>query len=320
MKDMKSVLFNFGLMLLVILSLSGCDYLGTNDADNANGYYRTGSQGLEMNFIPNNPPSRIFDDDDLRVVLEIYNRGATDIKGGNSRIYISGFSPDIITGISTNGEQIKELEGKSPYNSRGGYSITEFKANIRDLGSKDIDVYETPIMATVCYLYETIAAPTVCLDSEPFSYSSAQKACSPGFVDNLMGTQGAPVAITHVEVEPAPRKSLFRITIQNVGGGQVIKSEYSSLDRCNPNDARGLDYNDEDWVKIESVDVGSKSILGSCKPLDSGYIKLQNDRAEMFCTLGGISGAALTSPMTIKLSYGYRDSIRKNVEIVKTPE
>jgi hypothetical protein len=312
-------LFYIVACILIATSLVACSGWN-NGKDNANEYYRSGSTGIEIRFVPNNPPLRIFDDDELRAVLEVFNTGATDIKGGNSRVYLSGFSPDIISGISTHGEQIKELEGKGPYNSRGGYSIMEFKGNIRDLGSKGIDVYEVPIMATVCYLYQTLASPTVCIDSEPFAYSSAEKACQPGFVDNLLGTQGAPVAVTSIKVEPAPRKSLFRISIQNVGGGQVIKSDYSSLDRCNPNDPGGLDYKDEDWVKIEEVKVGGTSIQANCKPLDQGYIKLQNNKAEIYCTLGGISASALTAPMTIKLSYGYRDSIIQKIEIVKTPE
>ena len=64
--------------------LSGCG--PATDRYRYDENYRTGTRGLEMEFGRNSPPAKLYDDEELRVIIELRNRGATDIHGYNSRI------------------------------------------------------------------------------------------------------------------------------------------------------------------------------------------------------------------------------------------
>ena len=44
-----------------------------------------------MSFTAYSPPDKVFDDEELRVRLELYNRGAEDMMGSTNKIYLSGF-------------------------------------------------------------------------------------------------------------------------------------------------------------------------------------------------------------------------------------
>ena len=247
-------------LLAVILLVSSCQ-IGRN-RENLN--WRTGSQGVYMALAINSPPPRIYDDENLNVVLDLENRGATDIKGGSNRIYLSGFDPSIITGVSTRGEIMPDMEGKDLYNPYGDIGIMSFDANIRDLRSRNIDKYEPMLLLTACYAYETIADPMVCIDPDPYSRTAVRKVCTPSTVG--AGSQAAPVAISSVEVEPSKGRTKFKIYVKNVGGGTVIKEGWSYLDKCNPYHGSGLEYTDVDYVRVVEVKLGNKEIKTSCKP------------------------------------------------------
>jgi hypothetical protein len=272
-----------------------------------------------MRFVPNYPRSRQYDDEPFSVLIEIKNRGSTEIGYGGDSIYLSGFDPGIITGVSTYGKPIPQLEGIGPYNNEGGFDTMEFSGEIYPLSMKKIDKYPATILATACYGYKTVASDNICIDPNPYSTTSERKVCTPTSV--TFGTQGAPIAVNSVEVEPTPRITRFKIHISNVGAGSVFKPGIDQLARCNPYDPRGLEFTEVDYVQLAGVEVAGKSIAPSCKPVDNeGNVKLVNGQATLFCELGGLgSGPAYSTPMTIELDYGYRSTISTNVEIVQTP-
>jgi len=314
------------LIIFLVLSL-GCTTKKYKDRYDEN--YRTGTRGIEMRFAKNSPPLRIYDDEELHVIVELRNKGATDVSGGNNRVYLSGFDSNIITGIPTTGVPIEDLEGKSIYNPEGElYTIVEFKGNIRDLGSRNIDALDQDLLVTACYEYKTILAEAVCIDPDPYSVSSEEKVCTPR--DISTGSQGAPIAVTRVEVDAMTGKTRFKIWIKNVGGGLVFKPGFEYLDKCNPYSPYKLDYNDIDFVRVDDVKVGGISIKSTCKPLDNyGHIKLLPTRSSkgasrtgvgyMICELDGVSGPPYKTPITVVLSYNYRDSIQKRVRLLRKP-
>ena len=332
--DKKSI-FKLQLVLLVfVLLLLTVSCTGIRRGKDTDEYYRRGSQGLELRFAKNSPPSNLFDNDDFRVSLEIYNKGATTVSGGNNMVYLSGFDTGLISGVTGPGPSyqdyftglIEDLEGKAPSNPEGDYDIIEFGGYIRDLASRNIDIYEPTILATACYSYETVASPTVCIDSDPYSTTDAEKVCTPASVSP--GTQGAPVAVTKIDVEPRPGATQFKIYVQNVGGGTVFRDGYSYLSMCNPYGTDRLNsVSDIDYVYVESVSIGTTAITSSCKPLDrESNLRLSGSASRksgatgfMTCELTGITGPAYRSPLIIVLKYGYRNSISKKVKILQTP-
>lgn len=315
---MKNKPILFFVILSAIAAVTGCSSGYDSGSIGGNEDFRSGSQGLTMSFMPNTPPSKIFDDMTFNAILEVRNQGAYDIKG-SAYIYLSGFDSNILTGISASGVPINDLEGKSLYNSEGGYDTISFTGQFRDLESKGVDYYDTPIMATACYRYETWAQPSVCIDPDPFSTTKEKKVCSASNVEGLKGSQGAPVAVTGVAVEPSPGKSRFKITVSNVGGGAVIRDGASFLSKCSPYSLSKLEYNDVDYVKLVSVRVGDKTITGTCKPLDNQHIRLNSGSGYAWCELDGISGSNYKTPMTIQLAYNYRSTVQKDIRVVQSP-
>lgn len=317
MATIRSVM-NIISLVMALLFITSCGYIGGNSRENANENYRSGSQGLVINFMPNMPPSRVYDNEKLTVAVEVRNRGATDIQSSSSRLYLAGFDNSLISGVSTAGNNIGTLEGKSMYNSEGGYTNVIFDGYIGSIGSRNIDEYNPTLQVTACYRYETIADPMVCIDMDPFSPTNQEKICNANTVQNLGGSQGAPVAVSSVQTEPSKGKMRFKIYVSNVGGGLVFKDGYNYLNRCNPYNAQGLEFNDIDMVRVEEVKVAGTSILPSCKPLENGYLRLKG-AGYIICEYSGATGPAYTTPLTIKVSYGYRNSITKPIQIVKNP-
>jgi hypothetical protein len=306
--------------LLIIILVVGCMGTSRNTMQAGDENYRVGTNGLTLRFLPFSPPDRIFDDEELRVRLEVFNKGATDISG-DAMIYLSGFDPSIITGIGSGGVPVPDLEGKKFYRPEGDFDTVEIIGMIRDLQSRNIDVYEPLLLVTACYRYETIADPEVCIDPDPFSTNIEDKVCdwrnSPA-----IGTQGAPIAVNHVEVEAQPSKTRFKIFVSNVGGGTVLRSGGDTLDRCNPYDTTKLDYDDIDYVHVDQVMLGDSDVTSTCRPLEDGELRLRTSGSGfMICevdTEGG-AGAAYTTPLVVSLSYNYRDTISKQIKIIQTP-
>lgn len=304
----------------ISLLVSGCQGFGGAQKEPQLGY-RTGSQGLVINFLPSYPRTQMYDSDPFDVIIEIRNRGSADVGFGGDAVYLSGYDPGIITGISTFGENVPAgLEGASEFNVEGGYDTIAFNAQIFPLRSKNIDRYPFTILASACYGYETIASENVCIDPDPFSATAEKKVCTPAPVS--FGTQGAPIAVSSVEVDATPRVTRFKIHITNVGGGTVFKQGGDYLQKCSPYHSRGLEFNEVDQVRLRGVNVAGKTITSSCKPMDpqDGSVKLINGRGTVFCELGGMPiGPAFNTPLTIELDYGYRNTISRSVEVLRTP-
>src|SRR3989344_5145407 len=149
---LRETLMKKSVVVLLFLLLSCTQFNQGTEQKQPNTNFRTGSQGLLMQFLPNLPPPRIFDRDPFNVVLQIENMGTSKI-GGLDRVYISGFDHNIITGTGTDGIIIPPLEGRSQYITRGGTDALIFKGTIRSLTEKRIDRYDPLILATACYNY-----------------------------------------------------------------------------------------------------------------------------------------------------------------------
>ena len=276
--------------------------------------FRTGTQAISLEFLSNLPPNRLFDRDPFNVVVQVENKGTSKIGGGSDRIYLSGFDHNIITGIGTDGKAIPILDGRGPYLPRGGFDMLDWKGTVLALTDKRIDKYQPTILATACYNYETVASGQACIDPNPFAAASIEKICTPTTVG--LGSQGAPIAVSSISVEPAPGRTRFVISISNAGGGNVFKNGAQFLSKCSPYGS-GLGYDEIDYVQVADVTLSGISIRQSCKPLDStGHLRLSNGQAQLFCELSNIQGQSpYMTPINVILRYGYRQSISKQVEI-----
>ena len=93
-----------------------------------------------------------------------------------------------------------------------------------------------------------------------------------------------------------------------------------------PDNEEKLDRKDMDFVKIENIKVSDESIKGTCKPIvnvegHSNYARLFDNEGFIICSVQKDEDikTAYTTPLSIELSYGYRTSISKTVEIINVP-
>ena len=117
--------------------------------------------------------------------------------------------------------------------------------------------------------------------------------------------------MSRVEEEVTSGSIIFRIEIQNSGKGLVINENDIARD---PN--AGYDWRDLNLVEIEEISVGNQDIL-DCKPSVGEFVRLINNKGFIICRLRttGIN-SVYTTPMNIKLRYGYSSSIRKEIDVV----
>ena len=294
----------------VLLALVACTSGGSDQRISAENF-RQGGDGLRIAFTPNVPPDRLYDSEDFAVLLDIENLGAFDIGGPGDRIYLSGFDNRLITGLPSQGVQIPQLEGKNQFNPQGARSTVSFKGRI---GRITGDVIPQPIQATACYRYRTEATANVCIDPDPYSTGVRPVSCTPSSPG--LGTQAAPIAVSAIAVEPRPGKTGFRVTVSNVGGGSVFRNGPDTLGKCNPQDR--IDYNDIDYVEITDVTVGGSSIRPSCTPLDRGHVRLTSGSGQLYCEFVATGRATFTTPITVTLTYGYRQTIQRALSIIST--
>lgn len=323
----------FIFILILLLSISGCS--GKKDVKKSIEELRTGTQGIALSFLPNNPPATVHaDQQKFDVVVEINNRGAYPQPDepipvtSLGKAYLSGYDPNILK-FDKDFFDLKpiELQGKSLINLNGGSDLAIFKVN--SIENLDVEKYEVTLQATACYLYETIASPSVCIDPNPYSTIQEKKVCE--VQDLTLSSQGAPIAIANINEEAFALKTQFKIAIKNVGSGDVLKKE--SLEKCNPHGSQKIERQDIDKVKLEFARVSNVPLKcwpfapdATNEPVEgtSGLIRLVNGEGTIICELRkehyeqyDKSNSAFTTPLLIRLSYGYRNTAERMLEIKK---
>ena len=324
-------------LVLFLIMLMGCAKEPAQEK-----FVKTGTEGIVANFVAGQPPEKIYaepNSPNFDVVLELRNKGGYPEPGKGSgvnglgprfgKIILSGYDSRIIN-IEDNVRQDLStfaLEGKSAINPNGGQDIIAFTGNI-NYNQLNVNIYEPILQATSCYYYETETGPSICIDPQPFS--TDDKVCQ--VQDLSLSSQGAPIAITRIDQETFATKTQFRITIQNVGGGEVT----DSLEQPDQNQANGqnqeicssqtLGRDQIDKVRMEFARVSTVPLY--CGPFvdtsakgASGVVRLINDEGSIICEfpsdLYSNKLTAYTTPLSIKLSYTYRTHTQRKLLIVK---
>jgi len=296
-------------LVILLIFIIGCTGSVT-DQDIEEDFHK-GIQGITMKFVPNAPPSKIYEGDHLAVSVELFNKGAyPDTSNFQGKLEISGFDTSAISGSWQGGNSMPaDLQGRSMYNPVGGYGIMTYETSSINVPF-DADSYPADVIIHSCYNYKTQASTLMCIDPNPYEAVSEKKVCSVGD-KTLSGGQGAPVAVTKIEEEVGADTIYFRIYIRNMGGGTVINP--SSYNKC-PFD---LEFEDLNKVVVNvdtSFDAGPR-----CTPAgtSSDPVNLVSGQGFIFCSFRKPSAeSAYLSPLNIEINYVYSDSISKHVDII----
>lgn len=276
---------------------------------------KTGTQGVELTLTQNFPPREVYDLNELIALVEVRNRGNHDLEPQECFVQVSGFDPNIIIGEFSSprscAEGIGVFEGKKLYNLEGGLNQIEFRSSNIALPEGVFD-YEPTLNYKTCYLYQTRASPSVCVDPLLYQISSEQKACD--YRRNVVtgGGQGGPVGVSNVNVDMLGSKAVFEINIQNYGGG-VVTTPHTDIRNCDV----GLEYTEIGKI-FYNVQLGGASVV-DCKPRD-GFVRMVNNQGKIICTFDIPPTSAYETPLRVDLDYGYVKSITRPLQIIKTPQ
>ena len=292
------------ILLLCCALLSACASTSSQD-QSIHSNYHTGTTGLLLRFLPGTPPPKLYSGDPLVATVEVTNKGTFDVSNG--RLYLSGYDPTFLR-FNTDTQTLNQLQGKSLFNPDGLFSNTfDFEDPSVSLPN-NADKFTQTLKVTACYEYRTQGTAMVCLDPDPYAVRLTQKVCTIQPV-SLSGGQGAPIAITSVAEEATRDRVQFKISIQNVGGGDVISPDAGILN-CH----EGLRRQDIDKVQVTSVEFSGNEIRQNCAP---NPIRLVNGQGYTFCNFeGSVGPEAYTTALNMMFDYGYRQSISTDIQVL----
>jgi hypothetical protein len=302
------------LIVFTVITISSCTPKTPENVPNLE--YRVGKEGITAGFLADSPPKKVYAQSPLYIPIEIKNIGAYDNNPNSlGAVYLHGFDKTAMPFADVGDanyvrKDLPPVSGKSAFLKEGGadYSVT-FEVKEGELKVPYGDKYEPTLMLSTCYSYRTLATPTVCIIPDP-SLLIKNKICEPKTL--TMTSQGAPIAVTKVEEEVSKGIVNFLITVENIGGGNVV--DLASLGDC--------PFKLDNYNKINTVDVtvNMKSAqLMSCLP--SKKIRLINGKGTVFCrfAIATSETASFTTPLTVQLDYGYNTNVKRVLTIAKVP-
>ena len=331
------------LILIGIFIISGCVNLNPDKGTVTTSSLYTGTSGLELSFVKSAPPSRVFEDTPFNAIVDIKNKGAYDIglnegeETNDKGIFV--MTPETgyvsLTQIEKSGGVVETVDpdvnkagfvvrGRSLSDPIGDELLVYSNLNAKKLDSLS-SIHASSVFATVCYPYQTKISASVCIDEDIYDLDSGKKACES---KNLAfsGGQGAPVAVTKIEVQMIPEgdkmKPEFLIYVENKGKGEVVKRD-GYAEACKSgiggrDDKLGKYFNVINVISEESK-LSDKLLV--CGPEDQkNVVVLSGKNGIIRCSpesWGSENEGAYVAPLNLVLEYGYTTTISKEFNIEK---
>ncbi len=197
-----------GLALFFLFILTGC----TGSQPQIVNVY-TGTEGISASFSTNNPPIEAYEDSDVILYTEIWNKGAYSVERKNQLpivVYI-GLDPWYFTFNKDHKDMMLQnindraeiyLAGKSQTWPIGEKTMLPLAMlHVNKLDGK-IESPTTKITLNACYYYKTFFTQNVCVDGDVYNLE-LNPICKNLKTYTFSG-QGAPVIISQVDVDMVP--------------------------------------------------------------------------------------------------------------------
>ena len=309
---MKARYYLFFVLLFV---LSSCDSI-SGEGELKKDLYQ-GTSGVEFEIF--DLPSEVSEDEEIPLIFRVENKGPYVTKG---RIVINTEKDYVnIKGMNNYAAVDFNLDGKTVLNDIDDFEIynVPLLAGKLDPLSEEHDTY---LSTYLCYEYKGLAYADVCVDTDPYEVSNADKACKAQSSISLSGGQGGPVIIESVEpnmlINGDTIRPQFKIYIQNVGQGTVIQSG-SIYQVCSKD---SLNLNTYNTVSLSEVEISGKKLSGGQIQCVPSVLQLRNEKDFVTCTVA--PGSAIPrntlsykSPLKIEINYGYMQALSKEISIRK---
>jgi hypothetical protein len=296
--------------------------------------YHVGSNGIILTLLNSNMLNELYENSSFSVSLLLENRGAHDIQLEEEGFLSLSFDPFYVSAASIEGNQNTAVDpngkgamvrgirlyGKSKYYPTGETLFFAF-ANLQlkgVLGQRENP--ETSLFMTLCYPYTTVLSKLVCVDMNSYRENLRKQVCTQS--DLSLSDQGAPVAVSSVEVDNQPVsgdlvRPVFIVRVTNRGRGTVLSpaANPAELERvCTAKDLRREDFN-----TVYVTAALSESLRLKCNP---NPIRLYNEEGFTQCSVQDedLNRVVLwhqnyEAPLSINLSYVYQESLSQNIQI-----
>lgn len=325
---------NIILLIIVLIIISGCQGLGQNNQEKKSNFvdFRKGLDGIVMEFLNKAPPENVFENSNFPIIINLKNLGAENIENGFLTLGLEkdylgiidwDDQDDTLTKYS-NEMAIFKIEGKSQVTPKGNEELISINAKSKKIEAQS-ETHDSLILATACYKYKTSYGGNICVDTDIFDLRPSQKVCEVQDIILVEG-QGAPVAITKIEIQMLPDdsstkiKPQFLIHIENLGKGEVIhRDRHEKV--CSRFDNIDESYEDFNIVFVNAFLSVDELDCSLNEPGNEGKVKLKNKKGIARCVLSenpiDRNEETYVSPLSIELDYGYTQTVSTQVTIEK---
>ncbi|MCF7861401.1 hypothetical protein K9M79_04060 [Candidatus Woesearchaeota archaeon] len=264
-----------------------------------------GKEGVSVSFVSKMPPTTVYADDctdeecktsPYAFYLKIKNSGAHSLSSSGS-IYLSGFNTALVENMPKT-FNLPDLSGKSREFPDGEESVEKIDEDVVFKIPKNTDTYDLTLLANACYSYKTYSTSQICVDPDPTRNSD--DACFASDIKMSDG-QGAPIAVSGVQIDSSLNRVLLIIDIKNVGGGKVIKD----ISEC-----PSPKLSSQDIVNIESVKLAGEEI--DCKVTE---LRMSDKEGKLYCSIDTTGTSAYYSLLELTLNYGYIKSVASTISV-----
>ncbi|MEK6886870.1 MAG: hypothetical protein AABW88_03485 [Nanoarchaeota archaeon] len=300
-------------MVLLLIFVAGCaKKTETNAAGKA---FVGGTQGLAISFLPNLPPTEVFDTDNpFSISVKLENKGEFDIPTGAARVSITGIRAEDFR--LTSNSLLKSSEedmGAVRIDAQGnivagGYTTMDFPE--MNYATKVSGSLSFPVRASVCYEYGTNAQGQLCVRKDLRGVTGQASVCDPNRQVPAENS-GAPVQITNIRQNVAGSNKIdFFFTIKQMGTS--VDSLFKKGSKCDS----ALANRDVVFVEVEDPGLGTLTCSGlKDGTATSGYVTLFNGEREVRCSQIITNPEDVITPVKVSLTYGYKQFIDVQLKV-----
>ena len=204
-------------LILVVVFLVSCGSSGRGDGEGTTQNFKQGSSEVNVGFLKNAPPDKIYQDSAFAIIAELDNQAAYDVINGH--LEIVNLDPKYFQ-MNVIEHDFEILQGRSLVNPAGEKEFFEFDGTAQQL-FQNAEQYVAPYSLEMSYSSTMEFADTFCINQNVYDVydSGCQVQNSHSF-----GGQGAPLAVTQIEEIITPGSSAgveFRVKVQNRGRGKI---------------------------------------------------------------------------------------------------
>ena len=285
------------IIVVLFMFLLGCGSSSGQQQGTHN--FKQGYGSLNVRFLDNSPPEKIYQGSKFKMIVELDNQAAYDLKNGQLKIV--GVDEKFFLMSSPLINDFQTLMGKSLISPSGEKIFVEFDATALNELFENAERFQNPFFAKVSFDSIFEFTDTVCIN--PNLYEVYDSGCKVQPKKSYSG-QGAPVAVTELECviypSSAGTEAEFRIMVKNRGSG---KANLVNLEGAKLGNQELKDCHFQNYVK----DSEGKKVLF--------YEKKQEDL--LICKIFLRDQLSYETTLSLDFSYDYEISKKHQLNMYK---